>query len=83
MPAEMMRAAVSVELPAANGTTTVMGRVGQLCAHADVCADAEPIAARAASAPSATRIGWSMASLFLRRPGVFSFASPSSNPCCS
>ena len=34
MPTARMRAAVSVELPAANGTTTVTGRVGQLCAEA-------------------------------------------------
>ena len=34
MPTERMRAAVSVELPAANGTTTVTGRVGQVCADA-------------------------------------------------
>ena len=30
-----MRAAVSVELPAAKGTTTVTGRVGQPCADAN------------------------------------------------
>ena len=34
MPTEMIRAAVSLELPAANGTTMVTGRVGQLCADA-------------------------------------------------
>jgi hypothetical protein len=46
-----MRAAVSVELPAANGTTTVTGRVGQ------VCAEAEAVAAIAMSVCSARRNG--------------------------
>jgi hypothetical protein len=35
-----MRAAVSVELPAAKGTTTVTGRVGQPCADAGAAAAA-------------------------------------------
>ena len=47
MPTARMRAAVSVELPAANGTTTVTGRVGQLCAEAGAAA------AAIASMPSA------------------------------
>ena len=47
MPTARMRAAVSVELPAANGTTTVTGRVGQ------VCAEAGAVVATAASVQSA------------------------------
>jgi hypothetical protein len=46
-----MRAAVSVELPAANGTTTVTGRVGQ------VWADAEPATAMLTIVQSATSTG--------------------------
>ena len=43
-PTARTRPAVSDELPAANGTTMVTGRVGQLCA------DAAPTAAMVASA---------------------------------
>src|SRR5215510_2927895 len=59
IPTARMRAAVSVELPAANGTTTVTGRVGQLCA------EAAPTVTRVASAESMTRGGLNMI-LFLQ-----------------
>jgi hypothetical protein len=54
----MIRAAVSLELPAANGTTTVTGRVGQLCA--DAVSEAATNTAMLARAPSTTRTGLDM-----------------------
>ena len=49
-----MRPAVSVELPAAKGTTIVTGRVGQFCA------DAASTAVTVASVQRAKRIGFNM-----------------------
>jgi hypothetical protein len=54
-----MRAAVSVELPAANGTTTVTDRVGQVSAEAGTVA---PMAANVQNAKSARRNGIHMMS---------------------
>src|SRR5262250_1143306 len=54
IPTDRRRPAVSVELPAAKGTTMVGGRAGQLCA------DAAPIVAMVARVQSARRLGLNM-----------------------
>src|SRR5215217_2464166 len=72
IPAARMRAAVSVELPAAKGTTTVTGRDGQFWAHA------APVPTRVARAESMMRAGINMN----RAPSVCIFvAFGTHHPC--